>query len=279
MPEFSRSRAPGAKQPRGLLKVLPEGTAVLDLVRFTRFERDPQIKGIKGGGARPVMSASCCPGASRCGWSTSARPSRSTTPLPGGGRPSTPGRIAPPPATLRRLVWEPLARHLPNGTTTVIHRPRRRALLRPLGGVARRPARDGAPGAVRPGHRPARAVPARPPHRAEGRRTRRTAGLLLAVGGVAYDQEPRPVDDERTRLQLLAARPAEIERAGENGWADLPGTLQELDAVSRLAAAVMSCGSRAPRRARRGCSKNCPAPDGPTSPPTASSPIPPSDRC
>ena len=53
---------------------------------------------------------------------------------------------------------------------------------------------------------------------------------------MAYGQEPKPVDDERTRLQLLAARPAETKRGGENGWADLPGTLQELDAVSRLAA-------------------------------------------
>jgi CHAT domain-containing protein len=62
-----------------------------------------------------------------------------------------------------------------------------------------------------------------------------TAELLLAVGGVAYGQQPRPVEDERTRLQLLAARPAEVKRGGEGGWADLPGTLQELDAVSRLA--------------------------------------------
>src|SRR5208283_4538146 len=62
------------------------------------------------------------------------------------------------------------------------------------------------------------------------------AGRVLAVGGVAYGEKPTPVDDERTRLQLLAARPAETRRGGSSGWADLDGTLQELDAVSRLAA-------------------------------------------
>ena len=36
--------------------------------------------------------------------------------------------------------------------------------------------------------------------------------------------------------ELLAARPAETERGSGDGWSDLPGTLQELDAVTRLAA-------------------------------------------
>ena len=104
-------------------------------------------------------------------------------------------------------------------------------------------------------------------------------GLVLAVGGVAYDQAPKPVDDEKTRLELLAAAPGRDRgAAAATAGASCPGTLQELDAVTQLAAPATSSGSRGPRRARPGCSASCPAPAGPTSPPTASSPIPASAR-
>ena len=48
VPEFARKRALEQSRHGDLLKVLPEGTAVLDLLRFTRFEQDPQVKGKKG---------------------------------------------------------------------------------------------------------------------------------------------------------------------------------------------------------------------------------------
>ena len=60
-------------------------------------------------------------------------------------------------------------------------------------------------------------------------------GLLLAVGGVAYEQAPKPVEDEKTELELLAARQPETARGRGDGWKDLPGTLAELDAVTMLA--------------------------------------------
>ena len=182
------------------------------------------------------MSASCCPRASRCGWSTSARPRRSTTPWPGGAPPSTPGRMSPAAATLRRLAWEPMARHLPTEHDHRDHRPRRR-LFAPSPG-RRCPATGPGPcswsSTPWPPSRMRRSCSNASP-RPAGRETERP-GLLLAVGGVAYDQDPRPIDDEKTRLQLLAARPAETRRGSGTGWSDLPGTLQELDAVTRLAA-------------------------------------------
>jgi CHAT domain-containing protein len=146
------------------------------------------------------------------------------------------GQQSPAAEDLRKRVWKPLAGHLPRGTTTVF--------LAPDGALS------AIPWAALPGDRPGTVlleqyVLATVPHapflldrltapKPHGHAT--TAGLLLAIGGVAYGQEPKPVDDERTRLLLLAARPAETKRGGDNGWPDLPGTLQELDAVSRLAA-------------------------------------------
>jgi CHAT domain-containing protein len=56
---------------------------------------------------------------------------------------------------------------------------------------------------------------------------------LLAVGGVHFDQEPRPAGE--TRENLLAVRSAE--RGSQRlTWPELPGTLRELEQVLALAA-------------------------------------------
>ena len=236
VPEFARKRALEQSSHGDLLKVLPEGTAVLDLLRFTRFEQDPQVKGRKGerrtpgyvgfvlSKGQPVRMVDLGP----------AKPIEEA--VSRWRQAIVRGQDRPAAADLRKLVWEPLARHLPKGTTTVFL-----ALDGPLSYI---------PWAALPGDRPwtvllEQYALATVPHapflldrltapKPGGHDS--TAGLLLAVGGVAYRQEPKPVDDERTRLQLLAARPAETKRGGENSWAELPGTLQELDTVSRLAA-------------------------------------------
>ncbi len=80
--------------------------------------------------------------------------------------------------------------------------------------------------------------------------------LLLAVGGVDYDHEPKPiddpmppglealrrkpVDDPARRSELLAPRRAVPEQGGrpggdQGGWRSLPGTAREVDAVAKLA--------------------------------------------
>ena len=236
LPEFARKRALEQSRYDDLLKVLPEETAILDLLRFTRFEQDPQVKGDKGwrrtpgyvgfvvSKGQPVRMVDLGP----------AQPIEDA--VTRWRQAIVRGQDSPAAADLRKLVWEPLARHLPKGTATVY--------LAPDGALSRIPwARCPATGQGRCSWssthwRPSRTSPFLLDHltapKAGGHD--RTAGLMLAVGGVAYGLEPKPVDDERTRLQLLAARPAETKRGGENGWIDLPGTLQELDAVSRLAA-------------------------------------------
>jgi CHAT domain-containing protein/tetratricopeptide (TPR) repeat protein len=236
VPEFARTRALEQSHHGDLLKVLPDGTAVLDILRFTRFDHDPQVKGKNGerrtasyvgfvlakgqpvrmvdlGAAQPIDDA-----VSR--WRQAI----------------VRGQNSPAAADLRKLVWEPLAQHIPNGTTTVY--------LSPDGSLS------SIPWAALPGDRPGTVLleqyslatilhapflldrlTAPKPTGHE-----RATGILLAVGGVAYGQEPKPVDNEQTRTQLQAARPAETKRGAGSGWPDLPGTLEELDAVSRLAA-------------------------------------------
>jgi CHAT domain-containing protein len=68
-------------------------------------------------------------------------------------------------------------------------------------------------------------------------RSRDDAGVVLALGGVAYGQAPKPVDDEKTMLELLAARQAETQRGHGDGWKDLPGTREEVETVTQLAGA------------------------------------------
>jgi tetratricopeptide (TPR) repeat protein/CHAT domain-containing protein len=236
VPEFARKQALGQSHHGDLLTTLPEGLAVLDVLRFTRFEYDPQVKGQKGvrrtrgyvgfvlSKGQPVRMVDLGP----------AQPIDSA--VSEWRQAIVHGHDSPAAAELRKLVWEPLARHIPNGTTTVY--------LAPDGALSYMP------WAALPGNRPGTVlleqyalatVPHAPflldrltaPKPAD---RESSAGLLLAVGGVAYGQEPKPVDDERTKVQLLAARPAETKRGAGSGWPELPGTLQELDAISRLAA-------------------------------------------
>jgi CHAT domain-containing protein/tetratricopeptide (TPR) repeat protein len=236
-PEFARRRALEQSGPGDLRTALTEGTVAIDLVRFTRFEQDPQVRGKEGQQLTP----------SYAGFVLSRSQSVQMVDL-GAAQPIegavsqwrqaiVRGQESPAAAELRRLVWEPLARHFPKGTTAVY--------LAPDGDLGT------IPWAALPGDRPGTVLLeqyalATIPHgpflldrltapRPAGRAA--TPGVLLAVGGVAYGQKPRPVDDERTRLQLLAARTAESRGGGEGGWAELPGTLEELDAVGRLAVA------------------------------------------
>jgi len=236
VPEFARRRALEQSGHDDLLKVLPEGTAVLDLLRFTRFDWDPLVKGKKGE-RRTLSYVGFVLARSQPARMVDLGPARPIEDAVYGWRQAiVHGQDSPAAADLRKLVWEPLARNLPKGTTTVY--------LAPNGALGF------IPWAALPGDQPGtmlleRYALATIPHApflldaltAPNRLgCNSTAGLLLTVGGVAYGQKPRPVDDERTRLRLPAGRPAEIKRGGENCWADLPGTLQELDAVSRLAA-------------------------------------------
>jgi tetratricopeptide (TPR) repeat protein/CHAT domain-containing protein len=235
VPEFGRNRVLQQSVHSDLLKAMPEGTAVIDFLRFIRFEQDPQAKGKKGerrtasyvgfllAKGEPVRMVDLGP----------AEPIESA--ISRWRRAIVHGKKSPAGAELRRLVWEPLARHLPKGTTTVYLAPDGTLSAIPWGAL--------------PGERPgtvlleqyALAIVPHAPFLLEHLTARTSpghdgnSGILLAVGAVAYGERPKAVKDNQTRLQLLAVRSAELKRGGESAWANLPGTLRELDAVSRLA--------------------------------------------
>jgi len=233
IPEFARHRALEHSPHNKLVRALPEHTVVLDLASYTRFEQDPQIKGEKGEHRTPSYIGFVL---------ARGRPVRAVDLGPADPideavttwREAIARRQASSAAEIiRRLVWEPLAREFAPETTTVVL-----ALDGRLTAV---------PWAALPGDKPGTVLLeqyalATVPH-APFLLDRLTApapstgdrGILLAVGGVAYDQAPKPVEDEKTKLELLAALPAETARGRGDGWRELPGTLQELNSVTQLA--------------------------------------------
>jgi tetratricopeptide (TPR) repeat protein/CHAT domain-containing protein len=230
LPDFARSETVEHSAHTRLVEAIPEGTVVLDLVHFTRFEpgvgkpgdrRTPGYVGFVLARGRPVRMVDL--GAARA-IDDAVRQWRGAI---------VAGQASPAATTLRRLVWEPLAGHIPPATTTVI--------VAPDGELT------GVPWSALPGDRPGTVLLeqyalATVPH-APFLLDRLTAptptddarGRLLAVGGVAYDRAPRPIDDPKARIDLLAARRAEDRGGPGDGWKGLPGTLRELDDLSSLA--------------------------------------------
>jgi CHAT domain-containing protein/Tfp pilus assembly protein PilF len=234
IPEFAWMRALEQSRYDDLLKILPEGTALLDLVRFTRFEQDLQVKGKKGerwtlsyagfvlAKGQPVQMVDLGP----------AQPIEYA--VSQWRQAISQGQDSLAAANLRKLVWEPLSHHLPKSASTIYLAPD--AVLSFIPWVALPGER---PGTVLLEQYAVAAIPHAPflLDRLTAQKSsahESNNGMFLAVGGVAYGEKPKPIDDDRTRRQLLAARPAETNRGGKSEWPDLPGTLQELDAVSRL---------------------------------------------
>jgi CHAT domain-containing protein len=235
LPEFARQQKLNQSPHSRLLEALPNRTVVLDLVEFTRFEQDPEIKGKKGDRRTPSYVGFVL---------VKGRPVErvdlgSAQPIDDAVAQWRKAIVArqpsPADATLSRLVWEPMAQHFPPETTTVIIAP------------------DGAltaiPWAALPGDRPDTVlleqyaislVPHAPfllDRLTAPPRPHDDAGPVLALGGVAYGQAPKPVDDEKIKLELLAARQAETERSRGDDWTELPDSLKELNDVVRLAGA------------------------------------------
>ncbi len=254
IPEFARQKALEQSSYSKLVEALPDRTVVLDLVQFTRFEQDPQVKGKKGerqtqsyigyvlARGRPVRQIDLGP----------APPIDDAADL--WRRAIVAGQPSPAAETLRRLVWEPLAKQFPRDTNTVIIAPDGRLTAIPW--------------AALPGDRPGTLLLeqyalATVPHApflldrlTAPARTSDDRDVLLAVGGVAYDRAPKPVDDEKTRIDLLASRLAETERGRGDGWKELPGTLQELNVSCGWPVRAPWFASRVPSRA------HCPGPPG-----------------
>jgi CHAT domain-containing protein/tetratricopeptide (TPR) repeat protein len=239
IPEFARQQALARSPHTRLRELLPAGTVVLDIVAFNRLEHDPQIKGEKGVRFTPSYAGFIL---------TKGQPVRQVDLGPAGPideavrdwREAIVHRqLSPAAEVVRRRAWEPLARQFPPGTTTVI--------------IAHDGLLTAVPWAALPGDRPGTVLLeqyalATVPHApflldrlTAPPRSPSEGDLVLALGGVDYDQAPTPLNDAAGWAEPLALRQAETERGGgpddgdRTGWKSLPGTAQEVEAVAKRA--------------------------------------------
>jgi CHAT domain-containing protein/Tfp pilus assembly protein PilF len=233
LPDFARQQKLDQSPHSRLLEALPDRTVVLDLVRFTRYEQDPQLKGKNGEHRTPSYVGFVL----RRGQPVQRVDLGSARPIDEAVREWRTAIIARQPGaaanTLRRRVWDPLAQYIPPRTTTVVIAPD--GLLTAI------------PWAALPGDESGTVLLEQyaitvVPHapflldRLTARaRSRDEGGVVLALGGVAYGQAPKPVDDEKTMLELRVVRQAETQRGRGASWTDLPGTRKELETVVDLA--------------------------------------------
>jgi CHAT domain-containing protein/Tfp pilus assembly protein PilF len=235
LPEFARQQKLNQSPHSRLLAALANGMVVLDLVQFNRFEQDPQVKGTNGERRTPSYAGFVL-SRGRPVQRVDLGPAQPIDEAVAELRKAIVARQRSAAAeTLRRRLWEPLAQHIPSRTTTVI--------IAPDGSLA------AIPWAALPGDRPGTVLLeqytiALVPHApslldrlSAAARSQDDAGVVLALGGVAYGQAPKPVDDEKTKLELLAVRQAETQRGRGESWTELPGTREELETVIHLARA------------------------------------------
>jgi CHAT domain-containing protein/tetratricopeptide (TPR) repeat protein len=246
LPAFDKLLQSARSSPQDLRQHLPEGVVYLDFLRYGRFEFDPTQPGPKGQRRTPsyVAFVVCKDRPTRRVELGLAEPIEKAVRAwraaltGGGGNPKAESRKPKlePPDVLQRLVWEPLARHLPAGVHTIY--------LAPDGALTQ------VPWAALPGRKPDTAlleeyalavVPhgqllldalsgkARPP---------RENDALLAVGGVAYDEPPAAQVVADVRLRAASAGSKVI-------WPALPGTAREVQHIVGLA-------GKHPVTARRG---------------------------
>jgi CHAT domain-containing protein/tetratricopeptide (TPR) repeat protein len=230
LPTFARRQEQERQTPVDLARVLPPHTAFVDLLGYYRIEYDPKVPGYKG---RRVIAS---------GVAFVLAPGRTVRRVElGPGEPIVKAlfewrrdiaeqKASDAAAVLRRLVWEPLLPHLPDGTTTVF--------LAPDGVLSQ------LPWAALPGRRSgtvlledyALAVVPHGPylleHLTAAAETSRAGGRLLAVGGVSYDRAPGvpfPADKDPVAARAAARSDRPLR------WEYLGGTAREVDRVVALA--------------------------------------------
>jgi CHAT domain-containing protein/tetratricopeptide (TPR) repeat protein len=239
VPAFDRLLRSGHSTPEDLRRRLPAGVVCLDLLRYVHIEHDPRQPGQKGVRRTPsyVAFVLCRDRQTRRVELGPAEPIEHAVrawraalmgPLRRAKSETRNLKSEQPEQVLRRLVWEPLARHLPPAAHTIYVVP------------------DGAltqlPWAALPGSKPGTVLleemtVAVVPHGhfllaalgpASEERKRPEDGTLLAVGGVAYDQAPAAASGAEGLPR--AAGPAAAVR-----WHALPGTSRELEGIIALA--------------------------------------------
>jgi CHAT domain-containing protein/tetratricopeptide (TPR) repeat protein len=235
LPAFARRRELERQEFAALAEKLPPATAFIDLVRYVHFEPDAQRPGKKGWSATPSYAAFVLRRGGpvrRVKLGPAARIDQALTAWRAAiGNQKT----GPAAQTLRRLLWQPLARHVPSGTRAV--------LLAPDGALTRLPWAAlpvSADGRVLLEDCAVAVVPHGPfllERLSEPARATQETGRILAVGAVSYDGKPRAA--QRTE-DLAFARAAEW---GDRSltWPKLTGTAAELGKVLGSAGTRQVC--------------------------------------
>jgi len=130
--------------------------------------------------------------------------------------------------TLRKLVWEPIEKHLPPGTTTIFLCPDAALTSIPWSALPGRKENtilleEYSLATVPNGQFLLERLMVERP-------TQDQRGVLLAVGGVSYDDRPTPLPQS----SQLVTREAVVGKE-EIHWSPLPGTKQELDELEMVA--------------------------------------------
>jgi CHAT domain-containing protein/Tfp pilus assembly protein PilF len=228
VPGFARQLELDRLSPADLAKNLPSHAVLVEMVHYVYFEYDPKKPGKEGKRRTQCYAAFVLrPGkaAQRVELGAAKPIADAVTQWRQDIAARKTGTAAD---TLRKLVWEPIAKHLPTDTETVF--------LVPDADLTH------IPWAALPGKKKGSVLLeeyaiALVPHglflldQLTAKPTKdKEPGLLLAVGDVSYDQKPK----------ALAKDEAPVQRSAEVGdkvvsWPELPGTLKELDQVIKLA--------------------------------------------
>jgi CHAT domain-containing protein len=231
LPAFRALRESTRRTPAELVQHLPEGAAFIDLLRYVRFEQDPNVRGRPGqrhtrcyvafvlARGRPIRRVELGPAkgidAAVAAWRQDLVAARTDSPAA---------------SLLREKVWKPLEEALPAGTRAV--------LLAPDGELTRLPwaALTGRTRGSVLLEEYAFAVTPYGQFLLDGllasRADARRGGGLLAVGDVAFGRAPARVQVAEAGKGLSRAAPA----AGARGpWQALPGTARELERLAGLA--------------------------------------------
>jgi tetratricopeptide (TPR) repeat protein/CHAT domain-containing protein len=230
VPEFARKRASLCSPHTLLREQLSAHEALVEFVHYIDVDQDPQAPG--NGGARLTPSYMAFVIARDCATDmVRIAPAQPVEAMVREWREAIANeRASDAPATLRRLVWEPIEKMLPAGTDTIYIVPDGPLTALPWAALAGK-----LPGSALLDEYSLALVPYGPfllDRLTAQRRTQRGDDVLLAVGDVAYDDQPTAPPDAG---QLAALRG----EAGLEGphvhWPALPGTREELDGLSALA--------------------------------------------
>jgi CHAT domain-containing protein len=231
LPALARSERLACSRPGDLQKALPARTAFVDLLRYVHFEQSTSIKGIKGERRTPryVAFVLTRERLNRVDLGEAKAVEEALTLwrralIEGSDAAAGHGE------RVRRLAWDPLAKAL-EGSDTVYLAPDGRLTQLPWVALPGQRA-----GSLLLEQRTLAVVPhgaflldrlTAPAAKAEDR------PVLLAVGGVRYDERPRTLDLETVAMLSKLNRAPVVEDKG-GLWKQLAGTETELERVQGL---------------------------------------------